>query len=102
MQGLELVGAKRVGPLGKANAAGQGEEEQSKVIERWTADIWKHLATIVSNEPLSMETLTSMKEKTMEDFKKVEPKPDAKPGFKVKHSNEPQHPLTFPALGLLV
>ena len=40
-------GAERVGSLGKADASGEGEKLQSKVIEDWSRDIVKDLAFAV-------------------------------------------------------
>ena len=44
---LSTAGATRVGELGKADASGTGEMEQSKVIERWIDAIWKDLQPVV-------------------------------------------------------
>jgi hypothetical protein len=46
-EALSVCGAVRRGVLGKADASGTGEEEQSKVIERWIHEMWGHLAKVV-------------------------------------------------------
>ena len=51
---LSTVGATRVGELGKADASGTGNMEQSKVIERWIDSIWKDLQTII-DKPMTEE-----------------------------------------------
>lgn len=51
---LSTVGATRVGELGKADASGTGNMEQSKVIERWVDSIWKDLQTII-DKPMTEE-----------------------------------------------
>lgn len=48
---LTAIGATRVGPLGKADASGTGEQEQSRVVERWTEGIWDELAKAVAQDP---------------------------------------------------
>jgi len=47
---MTAVGATRVGELGKADASGTGEMDQSKVIERWIEGIWDDLAKIIATE----------------------------------------------------
>lgn len=44
---LTAAGAKRVGPLGQADASKSGKDEQSEVILRWTADIWSELKNVI-------------------------------------------------------
>ena len=70
---LQAVGAKRVGPLGKADASGKGNEKQSLVIERWIDGIWPFLAQVVVEEPLSPEALAAMQEKTVALCRKINP-----------------------------
>jgi sulfite reductase alpha subunit-like flavoprotein len=41
---LTLAGATLVGEIGKADASGTGNMEQSKVIDRWIENIWGELA----------------------------------------------------------
>jgi len=48
---MTAAGATRVGELGKADASGTGEMEQSKVIERWIEGIWDDLAKIIATKP---------------------------------------------------
>jgi len=45
---LTSVGAVHVGELGKADASGTDNMEQSKVIERWINNIWKDLNKVVA------------------------------------------------------
>ncbi|KAL7472010.1 hypothetical protein ACHAXS_012328 [Conticribra weissflogii] len=49
-EALTTVGAERIGELGKADASGTGEMEQSKVIDRWIEGIWKDLAKVVAED----------------------------------------------------
>ncbi|KAK1745743.1 flavodoxin family protein [Skeletonema marinoi] len=51
---LSSVGATRVGELGKADASGTGNMEQSKVIERWIDSIWKDLQPVI-DKPMTEE-----------------------------------------------
>jgi MioC protein len=51
---LSTAGATRVGELGKADASGTGNMEQSKVIERWINSIWKDLQTVI-DKPMTDE-----------------------------------------------
>jgi len=44
---LSKSGAERVGSLGKANASGEGDKIQSKVIEDWSRDIVQDLKRVV-------------------------------------------------------
>jgi len=62
--GLTLAGAKRIGDLGKANAAGKGEESQANVVAKWKEGIWKPLAEAIAQEPLSEDTLKELQDKT--------------------------------------
>ena len=45
---LTSVGAVHVGELGKADASGTDNMEQSKVIERWINNIWKDLNKVIA------------------------------------------------------
>jgi len=44
---LSAAGATRVGELGKADASGTGNMEQSKVIDRWINSIWRDLQSVI-------------------------------------------------------
>ncbi|KAL7474255.1 hypothetical protein ACHAW6_000240 [Cyclotella cf. meneghiniana] len=46
-EALSVCGAVQRGVLGKADASGTGDEEQSKVIERWINEMWGDLAKVV-------------------------------------------------------
>lgn len=51
---LTAVGATLVGELGKADASGTDDMEQSKVIDRWIENVWDDLAKVVAttnNQP---------------------------------------------------
>ena len=43
---LLAAGACRAGLLGKADASGEGEDEQGKVIQRWVDGTWSKLARV--------------------------------------------------------
>mmetsp|Transcript_11520 Transcript_11520/g.15178 ORF Transcript_11520/g.15178 Transcript_11520/m.15178 type:complete len:268 (-) Transcript_11520:128-931(-) len=70
---MHLVGAKRVGSLGKADASGTGKELQGKVIEEWMANIWPHLAQVVMQPPLSVDRLNEMQMDTVKLCLKINP-----------------------------
>jgi len=72
-EGMQAVGAKRVGPLGKADASGLGDQTQSLVIERWIESIWQHLAQVVVLEPLSDSKLREMQAWTVSICKEINP-----------------------------
>ena len=72
-EAMHLVGAKRVGPLGKADASGTGEELQSKVIQDWIENIWPHLAKVVVEPPLSEERLKEMQLATVKVCQIINP-----------------------------
>jgi sulfite reductase alpha subunit-like flavoprotein len=72
-ESLMLVGAKRVGPLGKADASGTGKEVQANVIDRWMDGIWPELATVVAMKPLPEVQLKEMQNCTVELMKKINP-----------------------------
>jgi MioC protein len=57
---LSTAGATRVGELGKADASGTGNMEQSKVIERWINSIWKDLQTVI-DKPMTEEDELKLK-----------------------------------------
>ena len=57
---LSTAGATRVGVLGKADASGKGEMEQSKVIERWINSIWADLQKVI-DEPITPEEEKKLK-----------------------------------------
>uniref|UniRef100_A0A7S2YRT5 Flavodoxin-like domain-containing protein n=1 Tax=Entomoneis paludosa TaxID=265537 RepID=A0A7S2YRT5_9STRA len=72
-EAMHLVGAKRVGPLGKADASGTGNELQGKVVEAWMKEIWSHLAKVVVEPPLSDERLKEMQMDTVQVCRKINP-----------------------------
>jgi len=72
-EGLTLVGAKRVGPLGKADASGTGKQIQAKVIEGWMDGIWAELAKVAAKDPLSEGDLDEMKNRTVALCEEINP-----------------------------
>ena len=72
-EAMHLVGAKRVGPLGKADASGTGNQIQSKVVEEWIAEIWPHLAKVAAQPPLSMERSREMQLATVKVCQRINP-----------------------------
>lgn len=72
--GLRHAGSKRVGALGKADASGKDENQQSLVIERWMNDSWKELANVIVNQPvISNEALVIMQKSTLELCTSINP-----------------------------
>lgn len=63
---LLTAGAWRVGLLGKADASGEGEDEQAKVIQRWVDTHWTKLARVLAEDPPAPEKLESAQKKTLE------------------------------------
>jgi len=81
-EGLEQVGAKRIGTIGKADASKSGDDAQAPVIARWKEALWQPLAEAVVEDPLSEETLKTMQQKTIELCCEINPDfvaPGAKP-----------------------
>ena len=70
---LHHVGAKRVGPLGKADASGKGADAQNLVIDRWVDEIWPFLASVAAKDPLSLEVLQQIQQHTVELCRKINP-----------------------------
>lgn len=54
---MTLAGATLVGDIGKADASGTGNMEQSKVIDRWIENIWGDLAKAVTCTATSDNTV---------------------------------------------
>lgn len=65
---LLVMGAKRVGEIGKADASGTGHLEQSKVIERWIENIWAELDNVVMSTPSVSTTDLDQVRKETWDF----------------------------------
>lgn len=61
---LTAAGARRAGELGKADASGTGDMEQSKVIERWIEGIWDELAKVLSSKPPDRQVLDRARDTT--------------------------------------
>ena len=91
---LLAVGAKRAGPIGKADASGKGNDAQNLVIDRWIDGIWPHLAQVLAQKPLSSEALDEMQQKTVELCQRINP------DFAPQKSQQPS--LLVPLLVLLV
>jgi sulfite reductase alpha subunit-like flavoprotein len=62
--GLQAVGATRVGDFGEADMQKRGEDSQRNVIARWKQGIWKELAQVLVEEPLSPERLREIQAAT--------------------------------------
>lgn len=97
-QALRLAGAQRIGPLGKADASGTGDDEQLKVIERWIDDVWDHLARAVMEPPLSGERLQQIQQATVDVCRKINP--DYLPS-KGNSSTNASLDWLLPAVGIL-
>jgi len=64
---LTKAGAVRIGPLGKADRNGQGDDEQFKVMKDWTEGIWEPLNDVLSKEEsMSKEDAKESMEKAQE------------------------------------
>jgi sulfite reductase alpha subunit-like flavoprotein len=72
---LTVMGAERVGPLGKADASGKGDAAQPRVIEDWINTIWPHLANVVAREPppLFQARLDEMQQRTVALCQRINP-----------------------------
>jgi sulfite reductase alpha subunit-like flavoprotein len=81
---LQLVGATRVGPLGRADASGTGDALQSTVIEQWIHGIWPHLAAVLVQEPPSTERLAKIEQATVQLCAKINP------DFELEKEKDPQ------------
>jgi sulfite reductase alpha subunit-like flavoprotein len=65
---LRVMGATRVGEIGKADASGTGHMEQSKVIERWIENIWSELDNVIMSTPSVSKTDLDQVRKETWDF----------------------------------
>lgn len=65
---LSTAGATRIGELGKADASGTGDMEQSKVIERWIDSIWKELQPVI-DKPMTEEEGLKLKKAQEQTWK---------------------------------
>jgi sulfite reductase alpha subunit-like flavoprotein len=63
---LTAYGATLIGEIGKADASGTGNLEQSKVIERWIEGIWETLDGALEMEMPDMDFLDKAREGTWE------------------------------------
>lgn len=62
---LRAAGAVRFGALGKADAAGEGEAEQSRVVQRWKDSLWEPLREVArSGAPLAAGRAAEMRTAT--------------------------------------
>jgi sulfite reductase alpha subunit-like flavoprotein len=75
-EALRFVGAKRVGPLGKADAS--GPEDQTAVLDKWLHSIWPFLAKVVAEPPLDRERLQQMQQRTVQVCQRINPDFEAK------------------------
>lgn len=90
-EALQLVGAKRVGAMGKADAS--GKEDQTVVLEQWLQEIWPFLAKVVAEPPLERERLQKMQQRTVEVCRRINPDFEAK---------NPSQPLINSNLAILL
>mmetsp|Transcript_20983 Transcript_20983/g.42322 ORF Transcript_20983/g.42322 Transcript_20983/m.42322 type:complete len:246 (-) Transcript_20983:59-796(-) len=79
--GLQTAGAIRVGPLGKADASGDGKDAQLDVISRWIEGIWAELASALA-KPIDEGALEEARRSTaslcsevFDDFEGEAPSP---------------------------
>lgn len=63
---LVHAGARRVGPLGKADASGTGSNGQIEVIGRWIDGIWPHLRAALDEPHIGKERLDQMHRDTFQ------------------------------------
>lgn len=71
---LQSAGAQRVGEMGKADASGKGDQEQSVVVDRWIQKLWPQLANVLQNEEtLSSGRLEEIQRDTMALARKINP-----------------------------
>ena len=69
---LQRVGAKRLGPMGKADQRGKGDDAQQKVIQRWMEELWPLLAKALAEEkPPAAQKLEEMKQTTVNMYQKL-------------------------------
>ena len=68
---LTLAGATLVGEIGKADASGTGNMEQSKVIDRWIESIWGELAKAINVVDSSANITTTKNNKNVEVLAKT-------------------------------
>ena len=82
--------------MGKADASGTGDMEQSKVIERWIEDIWDDLAKVLASEPPERQLLDRARDETwgicLEIF----------PDWKPKMNFSAMSVLYFPLVGIVL
>jgi len=91
---LTAAGATRVGELGKADASGTGDMEQSKVIERWIEGIWDDLANVLASEPTERQVLDRARDETWGICL------DIFPDWKPKKESFAMGVLYFPLVGI--
>lgn len=72
-EGMQQVGAKRIGDVGKADAKGTGKNTQAKVIARWKDALWKPLAKAAVEAPLEKEALQKMQDETVKLMCEINP-----------------------------
>ena len=70
---LQRMGAVRLGPLGKCDASGTGEDEQIKVIARWMDGIWPYLAKAINAPPCDPSQLTAAQASTAALCRQINP-----------------------------
>mmetsp|Transcript_15212 Transcript_15212/g.21849 ORF Transcript_15212/g.21849 Transcript_15212/m.21849 type:complete len:140 (-) Transcript_15212:390-809(-) len=76
---LQLAGATRVGSLGKADASGEGGDDQLKTIGRWIDNLWPVLIEVISSDPPSSDLLEKARSSSLEICSEVIPDFDPSP-----------------------
>mmetsp|Transcript_26601 Transcript_26601/g.37467 ORF Transcript_26601/g.37467 Transcript_26601/m.37467 type:complete len:236 (+) Transcript_26601:33-740(+) len=93
---MTAAGAERVGPLGKVDASGTGNDAQLEVIARWIEGIWPVLEKALQKEPTPTRRLQEITDGTVKLCTKINP--DFAP---VKNENKMQ-PFFLPLLVALL
>eukprot|EP00540_Astrosyne_radiata_P020493 CAMPEP_0116826380 /NCGR_PEP_ID=MMETSP0418-20121206/2497_1 /TAXON_ID=1158023 /ORGANISM="Astrosyne radiata, Strain 13vi08-1A" /LENGTH=333 /DNA_ID=CAMNT_0004455009 /DNA_START=149 /DNA_END=1150 /DNA_ORIENTATION=- len=79
-EALRFAGAKRIGSLGKADAAG----DQLESIDQWISTIWPALATAVVQAPPSDERMKAIREETLALCMEINPDMAPKKAFQLR------------------
>mmetsp|Transcript_27400 Transcript_27400/g.38571 ORF Transcript_27400/g.38571 Transcript_27400/m.38571 type:complete len:237 (-) Transcript_27400:108-818(-) len=70
---MTAAGAKRVGPLGKVDASGTGDDAQLEVIARWIQGIWPVLEKAIQENPTQTERLQEITDGTVKLCSEINP-----------------------------
>jgi len=101
------AGASQVGTLGKADAAGSGDDSQDKVIKRWIEDIWDPWEKVLKKQPNVTDEIQKKLKKTQETTFQMSAKllssDEDDDKTKKKSSNESsQYALAILAISMLI